>query len=113
VQSGTLTQLIGHIERLAETHRAALAGAVQDDIGESLHSAVMDLTWVGQHIASSSDEYNRRLKRAGQSLANCLTLKRTLIEGLRPSGVTCDIDVVEALDSLMADKSDAIVDLHG
>jgi signal transduction histidine kinase len=149
----TITELVGHIERLAETERTALAGAIQNDIGESLRSAIMDLTWVEQHIASSSDEYKRRLKRAGESLANCLTLERRLIEGLRPSlldniglfaalrwhmrttcvsaGVTCTIEfpdpepvfqehvpivlfriVVEALETLLADKFVSTVDLQ-
>jgi signal transduction histidine kinase len=80
----TLAQLIGHIERLADTHRTVSTGEIHDDIGESLRSAIMDLTWVEQHVASSSDEYKRRLKRAGQSLANCLTLDRRLIEALLP-----------------------------
>jgi signal transduction histidine kinase len=60
---------------LAEAHRAAAARAIHDDIGEWLRSAITDLTWVEQHTGSSSDEYRRRLKRAAQSLANCLTLE--------------------------------------
>lgn len=110
----TLQQLVPHLEALAESHRSLLARALHDEVGGSLVSAIMDLAWVEQHTAASSDENRRRLRRAGESLVNALDRKREIIEDLRPSllddvglfaalrwhmrttckpaGITCDID---------------------
>jgi signal transduction histidine kinase len=81
----TLQQLVPHIEALEEGHRSVLARALHDEVGGWLVSAIMDLAWVEQHTAASSNENRRRLKRAGESLANALGRGRQVIEDLRPS----------------------------
>ena len=81
----TLTQLIEHLEELAETQRSMLARKLHDEAGASLVSAMMDLAWVERHSASSGDENQRILKRAFHSLTDTLDMERTMIEQLRPS----------------------------
>jgi signal transduction histidine kinase len=81
----TLQQLVPHLEALSESHRSVLARALHDEVGGWLVSAIMDLAWVEQHTAASSNENRRRLKRAGESLASALGRGRQVIEDLRPS----------------------------
>jgi signal transduction histidine kinase len=81
----SLQQLIPHLEALSESHRSVLARALHDEVGGWLVSAIMDLAWVEQHTAASSNENRRRLKRAGESLASALGRGRQVIEDLRPS----------------------------
>ena len=81
----SLQQLVPHLEALSESHRSVLARALHDEVGGWLVSAIMDLAWVEQHTAASSNENRRRLKRAGESLASALGRGRQVIEDLRPS----------------------------
>jgi signal transduction histidine kinase len=110
----TLQQLVPYLEALSESHRSLLARALHDEVGGSLVSAIMDLAWVEQHTAASSEENRRRLRRAGESLVRAIERKREIVEDLRPSlldnvglfaalrwhmrttcipaGITCDIE---------------------
>ncbi len=85
VGTPTPTQLVAHLEALEEHRRSMLAQALRDEVGASLASAVIDLAWVEQHMAATSHENQRRLKRAAQSIADTLDVGRRILEGLRPS----------------------------
>jgi signal transduction histidine kinase len=78
-----LTRALRGLQDDAEKKISSVVRILHDDLGGLLVSAMMDMSWVNQHVGPESKE--EKLARAHQSLAAAIDLNRNLIESLRPS----------------------------
>lgn len=76
--------LVEHLHNLREIERIAMARRLHDQLGGLLVSAVMDLGWAEQHLAST-DTLRERLRRVRTSLGSAINLERDMTERLRPT----------------------------
>jgi signal transduction histidine kinase len=81
----TAQGLVSHIQTVNEQERAYLARELHDELGGLLVAAVMDLSWVEQHVDGAENDMQRRLRRLRQALSGAVDLKRKIIEELRPT----------------------------
>jgi signal transduction histidine kinase len=78
-----LSALSSHLQRLAEKEKSELARTLHDELGGLLTAAKMDLSWLQSRVASP--EQQERLAQLGGVLDEAMSLKRRVVEELRPS----------------------------
>jgi signal transduction histidine kinase len=85
VQSRTLelSALSNHLQSLAEKEKSALARTLHDELGGLLTAAKMDLSWLQSRVDTPA--YQERLAQLGGVLDEAMSLKRRVVEDLRPS----------------------------
>ncbi len=76
-------QLASHLQASIESERSQLTRQLHDDLGGMLVGALMDVAWVESRV--QSPELQAKLGRARESLRAAVDLKRSLIEGMRPT----------------------------
>lgn len=99
-----LTELTRHLEWAGEEARDRLAGTLHDEVGALLTSAKLDAARLKVRLASPDGEAVERLAHLMETLDRVITLKRRLIEDLRPSALQ-HLGLVPALEALLADFS--------
>jgi signal transduction histidine kinase len=83
-RTSELNELSTHLQRSSEQDRAALARDLHDELGGILTSAKMDLDWLRTH-ATHTPEALRRIEQISSMLDEGVSVKRRVIENLRPS----------------------------
>jgi signal transduction histidine kinase len=85
VESRTLelSALSNHLQSLAEKEKSALARTLHDELGGLLTAAKMDLSWLQSRVDTPA--YQERLAQLGSVLDEAMSLKRRVVEDLRPS----------------------------
>jgi signal transduction histidine kinase len=78
-----LSSLSTHLQELAEKEKSELARQLHDELGGLLTAAKMDLSWMQSRITES--HYSARLTQLGTVLDEAMSLKRRVVEQLRPS----------------------------
>jgi signal transduction histidine kinase len=78
-----LSALSSHLQNLAEKEKSELARTLHDELGGLLTAAKMDLSWLQSRIDSST--HQERLAQLGSVLDEAMSLKRRVVEELRPS----------------------------
>jgi signal transduction histidine kinase len=78
-----LSALSSHLQSLAEKEKSELARTLHDELGGLLTAAKMDLSWLQSRI--DKPEYQERLAQLGSVLDEAMSLKRRVVEELRPS----------------------------
>jgi two-component system sensor histidine kinase UhpB len=78
-----LIQALRGVQETAEEQILSVVRILHDELGGTLVSAMMDLSWVNQHFGAEAAQ--ERLTRAHHALATAIDLNRNLIEKLRPS----------------------------
>ena len=78
-----LSALSSHLQRLAEKEKSELARTLHDELGGLLTAAKMDLSWLQTRM--DKPEYQERLAQLGSVLDEAMSLKRRVVEELRPS----------------------------
>jgi signal transduction histidine kinase len=78
-----LAELSTYLLNFAEQERAQLARELHDELGGLLTAAKMDLSWLQSRAGEPLDE--RRLAQLGEVLDQAMSVKRSLVEQLRPS----------------------------
>jgi len=78
-----LSALSSHLQSLAEKEKSELARTLHDELGGLLTAAKMDLSWLQTRI--DKPEYQERLAQLGSVLDEAMSLKRRVVEELRPS----------------------------
>jgi signal transduction histidine kinase len=76
-------EFVDYLHAIRENESVALARRIHDELGGLLVSAAMDLGWAESH--SPGPHVLARLRRVGVSLAGAITIKRDMIERLRPT----------------------------
>jgi signal transduction histidine kinase len=85
VESRTLelAALSSHLQSLAEKEKSALARTLHDELGGLLTAAKMDLSWLQSRLDTPA--HQERLAQLGSVLDEAMSLKRRVVEDLRPS----------------------------
>jgi signal transduction histidine kinase len=78
-----LAELSTHLLNFAEKERSELARNLHDELGGLLTAAKMDLSWLQSRLGEPPNE--RRLAQLGDALDQAMTVKRRVVEHLRPS----------------------------
>jgi signal transduction histidine kinase len=78
-----LSALSSHLQKLAEKEKSELARTLHDELGGLLTAAKMDLSWLQTRM--DKPEYQERLAQLGSVLDEAMSLKRRVVEDLRPS----------------------------
>jgi protein-histidine pros-kinase len=81
-----LSTLSTHLLRRTESERSALAKELHDELGGLITAAKMDMSWLLAHLGDSLDSESReKVDSVMQMLNQAMTLKRRVVEDLRPS----------------------------
>src|ERR1041384_3433662 len=81
-----LSELATHLQISAEAERSALAKELHDELGGLITAAKMDMAWLSSHIGDSLDPAaDEKFRSVVQMLNQAMTLKRRVVESLRPS----------------------------
>ena len=81
-----LSTLSTHLLRMMEAERSQLAKELHDELGGLITAAKMDMAWLQAHIGGSLDPASEeKFRSVVQMLNQAMTLKRRVVESLRPS----------------------------
>ena len=83
VRTRELSELSTHLQQFAEKEKSELARNLHDELGGLLTAAKMDLSWLQSRITEAP--YHERLAQLGSVLDDAMSLKRRVVEDLRPS----------------------------
>ncbi|MEJ0084162.1 MAG: histidine kinase [Pseudomonadota bacterium] len=81
-----LSLLSTELLRLMEAERSQLAKELHDELGGLITAAKMDMAWLQSHIGATLDGPGQeKFRSVLQMLNQAMTLKRRVVENLRPS----------------------------
>jgi signal transduction histidine kinase len=81
-----LSSLSTNLLRMMESERSELAKELHDELGGLITAAKMDMAWLQAHIGASLDAAGvEKFHSVVQMLNQAMTLKRRVVEALRPS----------------------------
>jgi protein-histidine pros-kinase len=81
-----LSRLVTHMQNTLEAEKSALAKELHDELGGLITAAKMDMQWLSARIGSSLDAASdEKFKSVMQMLNQAMTMKRRVVENLRPS----------------------------
>lgn len=83
VRTRELSELSTHLQQFAEKEKSELARHLHDELGGLLTAAKMDLSWLQARMTEAP--YHERLAQLGSVLDDAMSLKRRVVEDLRPS----------------------------
>ncbi len=129
-RTAELSELSAHLQLVSEQEKAKLARDIHDELGSILVSAKMDVSWVQARVKPTDPESDRKLERAQAALDEGVTIKRRIIEELRPTlldnlglssavewqsnevcsraGLKCNLNLPDDQEELPADVSIAL-----
>jgi signal transduction histidine kinase len=82
-RTSELSELSAHLQEFAEKERSEVAGNLHGELGGLLTAAKMDLSWLQSRSDQPPDA--QRLAQMGDALDQAMTVKRRVVEQLRPS----------------------------
>src|ERR1700742_4927264 len=86
VHTAELMDLIAYLQAHSEDERSALAKELHDELGGLITAAKMDMAWLSTRIGGSLDPASdEKFRSVVQMLNQAMTLKRRVVEDLRPS----------------------------
>lgn len=81
-----LAELVTHLQLTMEAERSSLAKELHDELGGLITAAKMDMAWLSAHIGNTLDAAgDEKFRSVVQMLNQAMTLKRRVVESLRPS----------------------------
>ena len=80
-----LSELSGHLIRVAEEEKARLARDLHDELGASLTAMKFDVAYVAAKLKDSAPPLAERLQRAIDTLRHTFHLKQRLVQDLWPT----------------------------
>jgi protein-histidine pros-kinase len=84
--SEALSRLVTHLQNTLEAEKSALAKELHDELGGLITAAKMDMQWLSARIGGSLDAASdEKFKSVMQMLNQAMTMKRRVVENLRPS----------------------------
>ncbi len=84
-RTSMLFHLSSSLQQVAEREKAALARELHDELGGLLVATKIDISWLRKHADDGSDASKLRWERVLRCMDEGLTLKRRIIESLRPT----------------------------
>jgi signal transduction histidine kinase len=98
-----LSDLASYLTDIREAEKARLAREMHDELGALLTAAKMDASWLLRSIgATSSADIQARFRRLIETIGSGITLKRRIIDDLRPP-LLQGLGLVEALRAMSDD----------
>lgn len=94
-----LSVLANHLQRVQENERENLARELHDELGALLTTAKLDVARVKSKLADGNEASRLRLAHLSETLDAIITLKREIIENLRPSTLS-NLGLVASLEIL-------------
>lgn len=101
-RTAELTVLSRHLLTAREDERARLARELHDELGALLTAAKLDVARMKPRVAALSPEMGERLMHLSEMLNSGISLKRRIIEDLRPSSLA-NLGLIAALHILIED----------
>ncbi len=99
-RTAELSELSNYLQSVREDEKARIARDLHDEMGGILVSAKMDIASAAKRVGEASPEAATRLARAIKSLDEGITVKRRIIEDLRPT-LLDNLGLAAALDWLV------------
>ncbi len=85
-RTAELSALVTHLQTTIEAERTTLAKELHDELGGLITAAKMDMAWLTAHIGNALDPAgDEKVRSIVQMLNQAMTLKRRVVESLRPS----------------------------
>ena len=84
-RTAMLFDLSSNLQRVTEREKAALARELHDELGSLLVATKIDVSWLRRTLDDGSDNSKLRWDRVLRCLDDGLSLKRRVIESLRPT----------------------------
>ena len=84
-RTAMLFHLSSSLQKVAEREKAALARELHDELGGLLVATKIDVSWLRKRVDDGSEDGKLRWERVLRSMDEGLTLKRRVIESLRPT----------------------------
>ncbi len=85
-RTAELSSLSTHLQTVAEVERSSLAKELHDELGGLLTAAKMDMAWLSGRLGTALDAAGEeKLRSVVQMLNQAMSLKRRVVENLRPS----------------------------
>jgi signal transduction histidine kinase len=82
----SLSRLVTYMQDTTEAEKSALAKELHDELGGLITAAKMDMQWLAGRIGGSLDAASdEKFKSVMQMLNQAMTMKRRVVENLRPS----------------------------
>jgi signal transduction histidine kinase len=82
----SLSRLVTQLQNTVEAEKSALAKELHDELGGLNTAAKMDMQWLSARIGGSLDAASdEKFKSVMQMLNQAMTMKRRVVENLRPS----------------------------
>ena len=96
-RTSELTELARHLQTAREDERSHLARELHDELGALLTAAKLDVARLKRAMGPPTPEQDQRLKHLNSSIDQGISLKRRIIEDLRPSTLS-NLGLVAALE---------------
>lgn len=98
-RTASLGKLATHLQQVREEERGHLARELHDELGALLTAAKLDVARLKSHVDVSAPDVSERLNHLVQTLNSVISLKRRIIEDLRPSslsnlGLTASLEIL-------------------
>jgi signal transduction histidine kinase len=84
-RTAMLFHLSSSLQKVAEREKAALARELHDELGGLLVATKIDVSWLRKRVDDGSEASTLRWERVLRCMDEGLTLKRRIIESLRPT----------------------------
>ena len=84
-RTAMLFHLSSSLQKVAEREKAALARELHDELGGLLVATKIDVSWLRKRVDDGSEATKLRWERVLRCMDEGLTLKRRVIESLRPT----------------------------
>jgi signal transduction histidine kinase len=99
-RTAMLFHLSSSLQKVAEREKAALARELHDELGGLLVATKIDVSWLRKRLDDGSEANKLRWERVLRSMDEGLSLKRRVIESLRPT-LLDNVGLVAALGWLV------------
>ncbi len=104
-RTARLSELASHLQVVQEQERDRLARELHDELGALLTAAKFDVARIKSKLPADSPELSARLSHLNESLNAGISLKRRIVEDLRPSSLS-NLGLVAALEILTSEFSE-------
>ena len=104
-RTARLSELASHLQVVQEQERERLARELHDELGALLTAAKFDVARIKSKLPADTPELSNRLAHLNESLNAGISLKRRIVEDLRPSSLS-NLGLEAALDILTSEFSE-------
>ena len=113
-RTASLGKLATHLQQVREEERGHLARELHDELGALLTAAKLDVARLKSHVNLEEPDVSKRLNHLVETLNSVISLKRRIIEDLRPSSLS-NLGLTPSLEILtreFAERSKMAVEVN-